>query len=181
MRKILLTSATLLILTGAAEARMYQWIDPASGTVQLSGVAPAWYRNVDNGPRVFVFDNGELIDDTAVQVPESQRLRLRADAVGHAATLVALADDSNEKADELRSAMEKAVELGVDVNAVANEFAAEQPGLSDDDAANELSDQASSLKALIEAYDQGQLEQARALIELLPQGNATPAPGQPGY
>ena len=183
MRKILLTSALLLILTGAAEARMYQWIDPASGTVQLSGVAPAWYRNVDNGPRVFVFDNGELIDDTAVQVPESQRLRLRADAVGHATALVALADDSNEETDELRTAMEKAIELGVDINAVANEFAAEQSALPEgsNEAASAISDQASSLKALIEAYDQGQLEQARALIELLPQGNSTPVPGQPGY
>ena len=162
---------------------MYQWTDPATGTVQLSGTAPAWYRNMADGPRVFVFDNGELIDDTAVQVPESQRLKLRADAVGHAASIVALAEPDGVDSNELRAAMEKAAELGVDVNAVANEFSEEQATLPDEpnEAATVTSDQASALKALIDAYDLRQLEQARSLIELLPQANAPAAPTGSGY
>lgn len=56
-------------LSAPASARMYQWIDSATGTVQLSGSAPAWYRNARPGPRVFVFENGRLVDDTARPLP----------------------------------------------------------------------------------------------------------------
>lgn len=162
---------------------MYQWTDPATGTAQLSGTAPPWYRNTADGPRVFVFDNGELIDDTEVQVPESQRLRLRADAVGHAGATMAMAEQDDGDANELRAAMEKAAELGVNVNAVATEFTVEQTALAEepDETASEVSDQASALKALIEAYDLRQLEQARSLIDLLPQDNVPAVRGPGGY
>lgn len=162
---------------------MYQWTDAASGTVQLSGTAPAWYRNMTDGPRIFVFDNGELIDDTAVQVPESQRLRLRADAIGHASSVVALAEPDDDDSNELRAAMEKAAGLGIDINAVANEFSEEQATLpvEPNEAPSETSDQASALKALIDAYDLRQLEQARSLIDLLPQSDVPNAPTGSGY
>ena len=71
MRTITFSLALCLILTAPVEAWMFQWTHPAMGTVQLSGKPPAWYRGNEPGPRVFVFDNGELIDDTAVAVPES--------------------------------------------------------------------------------------------------------------
>lgn len=66
-----------LIMVSAIEARMYQWTEPDTSTTQLSGKPPAWYRSVDGGPRVFVFDNGRLIDDTNVKVSEEVRQRMR--------------------------------------------------------------------------------------------------------
>ena len=79
--KILYLSITTLMVWGdAVEARMYQWINPASGRTQLSGKPPAWYRGKTEGPRVFVFENGRLIDDTAREVSETERQSLRTQA-----------------------------------------------------------------------------------------------------
>ena len=68
MRRAVLLIAPWVILAAAAEARMYQWTSPASGRVQLAGSPPGWYRGPDAGPRVLVFENGELVDDTAIAV-----------------------------------------------------------------------------------------------------------------
>ena len=73
---------TLLMQVPAHAERMYQWQHPATGTTQLSGHAPAWYRGVEAGPRVLVFENGSLTDDTAITVSELQRQRLRHLAFG---------------------------------------------------------------------------------------------------
>ncbi len=73
---ILLFSVT----TSAVEARMYQWTESGVETTQLSGKPPAWYRSAAGGPRVFVFDNGRLIDDTAVDVSDEVRQRMRQQA-----------------------------------------------------------------------------------------------------
>lgn len=59
---------------------MYQWVDPESGTTQLSGKPPAWYRSTESGPRTFVFDKGVVIDDTAIKVSDEQQELLRRDA-----------------------------------------------------------------------------------------------------
>ena len=59
---------------------MYQWVDPDSGTTQLSGMPPAWYRGDEKGPRVWVFENGQLVDDTGIAVSEAERERLRREA-----------------------------------------------------------------------------------------------------
>lgn len=56
---------------------MYQWVNPTTGSSQMSGKAPAWYRSETGGPRVLVFEKNKLVDDTAVGVDESQRRRLR--------------------------------------------------------------------------------------------------------
>lgn len=75
--------APLLLLASvqAAPARMYQWIEPHTGTTQLSGKPPVWYRSGQPGPRVLVFDNGHLIDDTAIKVEAEARRRLRQEAL----------------------------------------------------------------------------------------------------
>jgi hypothetical protein len=70
----------LSVIAISAEARMYQWIEPEVGTTQLSGKPPAWYRSDKGGPRVFVFDNGRLIDDTAIEVSDDIRRRMRQEA-----------------------------------------------------------------------------------------------------
>lgn len=71
---LLLASAFVPAL---ADARMYQWVSPGSGAVQLSGQPPPWYRSARDGPRVRVFDNGNLVDDTAIALPRAQREELR--------------------------------------------------------------------------------------------------------
>ena len=64
----------LLLLSSAAGARMYQWQDPNSKSIQLSGLPPAWYRSPEGGPRVRVYEGGKLIDDTTIRLsPEDDQ------------------------------------------------------------------------------------------------------------
>ncbi len=96
--------ALLLILVALpALARMYQWTDPDNGKTHLSGTPPAWYRSSDDdGPRVFVLDKGQLIDDTGVEVTDENRRRLRQEAV--------IAAEENQDAARLKA--EEAAMLG---------------------------------------------------------------------
>ncbi len=67
-----LVAVGLLVTNSAAHAaKMYQWIDPTTGTVQLAGAAPPWYRSAMRGPRVRVYEQGKVIDDTAYAAPDS--------------------------------------------------------------------------------------------------------------
>ena len=61
-------------------ARMYQWVEPGSGAVRLSGNPPPWYRNGQGGPRTLVYDDGHLVDDTAIVLPRDQEEALRSAA-----------------------------------------------------------------------------------------------------
>ncbi len=70
-------AAALAVAASPAAARMYQWVSPATGRMQLSGEPPAWYRAARDGPRVWVFENGSLVDDTAIALPRGQREELR--------------------------------------------------------------------------------------------------------
>ena len=70
----------LLLLATTAEARLYQWTNPQTGSAQLSGAPPSWYRSPAGGPRVLVYDNGQLIDDTAVAIPSENGEILRKEA-----------------------------------------------------------------------------------------------------
>ena len=76
----LLVLLSLLVLSISAQARMYQWVDPDTHTTQLSGKPPYWYRNGEPGPRVVVFENGKVIDDTGITVSilENEKLRQQA-------------------------------------------------------------------------------------------------------
>ncbi len=62
------------------DARMYQWVDPVTGSIQMAGKPPAWYRSGWSGPRVRVLENGQLIDDTAIEVSEDEMQALRDEA-----------------------------------------------------------------------------------------------------
>ena len=68
------------VLMQSVQAQMYQWTDPESGTTQLSGKPPAWYRSVEGGPRVFVFNRGKIVDDTGIKISDEQRISLRTKA-----------------------------------------------------------------------------------------------------
>lgn len=80
MSRILLV-IIITVASFAAEARMYQWVDPDNGVTQLSGKPPVWYRSREGGPRVFVFENGKIIDDTGRSVSETKRESLRQQAL----------------------------------------------------------------------------------------------------
>jgi hypothetical protein len=56
---------------------MYQWVNPETGLPQLSGDPPAWYRSGQEGPRVLVYQNGTLVDDTSLRVSEEKSEALR--------------------------------------------------------------------------------------------------------
>ncbi len=75
---IALTLALALgLAAAAAEARVYQWRNPNTGSVELSGTPPAWYRGAGGGPRVLVYQNGMLLDDTAIAVDPALGEELR--------------------------------------------------------------------------------------------------------
>lgn len=98
----LLLAALLLAAPPWAHARMYQWVSSSSSVPQLSGQPPPWYRSEFGGPRVRVFENGNLVDDTAIALPASQRQALRADAFREA--------EDRRRADALRR-LERAVRV----------------------------------------------------------------------
>ncbi|MCB1740674.1 MAG: hypothetical protein KDK91_09910 [Gammaproteobacteria bacterium] len=66
-----------ILATQSVQARMYQWRNPLTGTMQVSGKPPAWYRGEADGPRVWVYDGGFLVDDTAISVTDEQAEKLR--------------------------------------------------------------------------------------------------------
>ena len=81
MKKILLLISMLTFCISVNAARMYQWIDPDTRTTQLSGKPPYWYRNGEEGPRVVVFENGKVIDDTGIELSEAENTRMRQEAL----------------------------------------------------------------------------------------------------
>ena len=46
----------------------------------MSGEPPSWYRSGNDGPRVLVFENGYLVDDTSILVSSSRSRALRSAA-----------------------------------------------------------------------------------------------------
>lgn len=74
---IFVVLAGCLFVGAPAFARMYQWHESGSGVARLSGDPPPWYRNGRQGPRTLVFENGRLVDDTAIALPREQEEALR--------------------------------------------------------------------------------------------------------
>ena len=67
----------LLLVPPAAGARMYQWQDPISSSIQFAGVPPDWYRSPEGGPRVRVYDGGKLVDDTYIPLSGEDNRSMR--------------------------------------------------------------------------------------------------------
>lgn len=179
MKKLLL----LLVLTQAAPcafARMYQWTDPDTGTTQLSGKPPAWYRSGETGPRIFVYEGGQLIDDTGIQLsePESERLRTNA--------LLQVEQDRQAAMEKMLQAMQrKAVldfqgrgreeleEIPPGTVTAEREIIPEQAENVDGTAPT-----AEQMRALLEEYERLRTENARQLLENSPPGDI-PSPPAP--
>lgn len=103
MRSLFILLLLLCQIAPAAAARMYQWQDPDTGTTQLSGTPPAWYRSNTDGPRVFVFEKGQLVDDTARKLPEDERKHLRRQALIQVEENLETARTKAEEAERLRT------------------------------------------------------------------------------
>ncbi|MEM7467673.1 MAG: hypothetical protein AAF387_12435 [Pseudomonadota bacterium] len=162
----------------AADARMYQWEQAQSGRIQLSGHAPAWYRGTQPGPRILVFDNGKLVDDTAIQVGELQRQYLRQQALGEQSLVGQDIVPEVSKEESLQSALTEAAKAGIDIEelaATAKEQASEEDGslLNGD-----LTAKVDELKDLLSRWDSAKADEARALLDNGANRSAPPAPPQ---
>jgi len=172
---------------------MYQWTDPDSGTTQLSGTPPSWYRGEEQGPRIYVFDRGQLLDDTARSVNETQRLELRRQAFVEADSDKRAHAQAVSKA-RLRAAVEQL--LGKKPTPEELEDILQSTSANGQlPAASEQQDQptetastqgktpdtkeltAAQLKALVQNWDRAQTEQARKLLQKTDPVSAFPATG----
>lgn len=152
-----------------ALARMYQWVEPDTHSTQLSGKPPAWYRSAEGGPRVFVFENGRVIDDTGINVSVSERQRLRQQAFLNAEKDKSIAKEKLMQAERLKATLqqnmlaEEARREGVQVVPVEpiTEPEPEPEQTTPVQASTEIED----ARALIAEWERLRTEEARKLIE----------------
>lgn len=151
--------ALLFVLASTpVAARMYQWDDPDTGTPQLSGKPPWWYRGDEPGPRVFVIENGKVVDDTSVAVPDAQRQLLRQEAFQRAEDDEARFRAKLEEAQRMRSGQSAEPDVAaVPEQAPATETAEAEP--VDASAA-----EADSMRALVEEWERIREETAKKVI-----------------
>lgn len=170
----------LLLTATSIEARMYQWVNPTTGNSQMSGKAPAWYRSETGGPRILVFENNVLVDDTAVYVSDEQRVLFRDEALN-------LEPSEQKRAHILKRTV---TELKAKIDAIVESTALEeylkspvQSQLPDQTSPSESSntlltettdqkikvespnDRIERLKLLISAWDKNRTEEAKSLLE----------------
>lgn len=153
-----------LALADPASARLYQWVNPDTGYTQLSGKPPAWYRSATAGPRVLVFENGRLVDDTAIELPEEYREQLRRRAMLEAdrhermlSTPAAPSLDEGGAALQVDEPFLNGSDPGLDFELP------EPPRPGAAPVAEEESIE--RLRAVIEAWDRRRTEQARGVLE----------------
>lgn len=168
----------LISVTTTVEARMYQWTEPGVETTQLSGKPPAWYRSVAGGPRIFVFDKGRLIDDTAVEVSDEVRLRMRQRA------FILVEEDRQKvkekiaKAQELKQKYKKAKpdkpeqfsrddidEEDSDVETVPDALFSEENQDDEQEKDSILDKSLDELKEMIADWEESQTESAKQALE----------------
>jgi len=167
MRRFLLL-ASLMMLSVTAPARMYQWVDPDSQTPQLSGTPPTWYRSDEKGPRVFVIENGKVVDDTQVEVSEAARQQLRESALVQAEQDREAAREKLLEAERLKAAMGGGKEEETDLVLPEDEeeAQAEEPQQAADAAASGPT--LGEMKALVEQWEKLRTKGAREAIEGAP-------------
>lgn len=165
--KHFLLSFLLLAISAVAYARMYQWIDPDTGTTQLSGKPPHWYRSGIRGPRVIVFENGRVIDDTGIELSEDEDDRLRQDA------LIMVERDRLAAMEKLLQARRQRVvlESQQEQTEELDQTGFEPLNIDDDEIDDESSvnqegqPSAEAMRALLEEYERLRTQQAREVVE----------------
>jgi len=166
------------ILIQSVQAQMYQWVDPETGTTQLSGKPPAWYRSAEGGPRVFVFKRGKVVDDTGINISDEQRTILRTKAFVSAEEDRLAAKEKAMEAAKLKAAMGRSADEALlqerELSMLSDELRDESQGevvmdFPDEvEAREEISAEEVSvekMKALIEEWENKRTEEARALLQ----------------
>ncbi len=167
------------ILIQSVQAQMYQWVDPESGTTQLSGKPPVWYRSAEGGPRIFVFNQGKIVDDTGIEIANEQRISLRTKAFVNAEKDRLEAREKAIKAAKLKAAMQRnaddtlgqdgdiALETGEIPDESQDELVLEIPdeGGSAEKAASEDEASVEKMRALIAEWENKRTEEAKAILE----------------
>jgi hypothetical protein len=182
LTRLLTALLTTALLATPAHARMYQWVNAQSGRTQMSGKPPAWYRSDRPGPRIFVFESGRLVDDTAraVSLEERAALRSRAFAISaQEAETARLAAEEKQKGDAKRLAKAEGKD-GTEKSALDRGFS-DTPQVSAEAAPVEESDATiARLKSIINAWEDQQTQEAKRLLEqnaVVPSSSdAAPAP-----
>jgi len=170
------------VLIQSVQAQMYQWVDPESGTTQLSGKPPAWYRSAEGGPRVFVFNRGKVVDDTGIIISDDQRIRLRIKAFAIAEGDRLAAREKIMEAEKLKRALERNVDETLmqdseiarfpDGPQNGSHYEAVETSVTEELEETESSEEEISvekMKALIAEWESKRTEEARALLQ---QGNS---------
>ncbi len=159
--------------TAASAERMYQWVDPDTGTTQLSGKPPVWYRSAEAGPRVFVFDKDRVVDDTGIKLSETERDRLRQEALIDAEAQRDAAREKLLQAKRLKAAMEQQQQAVAETEAGIAEAAAAEAEPETAEPAAPLSPEVPTaaegmsvedMRALISAWEQQQTQQAKETV-----------------
>lgn len=146
---------------------MYQWVDSETGTTQLSGKPPAWYRTGERGPRIFVFESGQLVDDTGIRVSEEQQLLLRQRSYD-----IANEQSIQERAKSILSKRNKVIdeetELLVDEldDSVAEQEVVEEEEVAESEVPTDLSGLSEEdMRQLILDWDEAQKQKAKDIID----------------
>ena len=173
MKKAIFLAFTLVLILPASHARMYQWEQPQSGVIQLSGVAPAWYRSVHPGPQVLVFDNGRLVDDTNVTVSNPHRIVLRQKAMGeHASKEAMTAAEPEITPDQaLKNSLAEAAKAGINIEELAAE-ALQAAEAESPPTVTTVQATVDELKALLARWDIAKSSDARSLLNTGGQADA---------
>lgn len=172
------------------QAQMYQWVDPESGTTQLSGKPPAWYRSAEGGPRVFVFNRGKVVDDTGIEISDEQRNALRRNAfiraeedrlaaqekAAQAAKIKAAlgkkaieTEDQNSKisanADKLQQELQGGQPTDPQVKSLQEEIMSELVEAEPEAISDQEAESIAKMKALITEWENKRTEEAKGLLQ----------------
>lgn len=162
--ELMRTLTILLLLTFAlpAAARMYQWVEPDTDTPQLSGKPPTWYRSREGGPRVIVYDKNEIIDDTARDVSEADRERLRQEAMMQAERDQAAINERLVEAKRMQAVLDR--NRTVEETPVEDVLVEEsEPEPAAEPASESQNPTIDAMRALVEQWDQFRTNTARDL------------------
>jgi len=156
----------LLLISVTADARVYQWVNPDTGNVQFSGKPPSWYRGQNPGPRVLVFENGRLIDDTSRSVQDQQRLAIRQEAFSQGSSIgggeAALRGGSKAASSEDEQVREL---LDAKRQAAARMKQAEPEATEEEEVPLSPEESIGRLKQVIADYDRRKTEEAKSLLD----------------